>query len=729
MPPVERLLSKLKNAKKTKSGWSACCPAHEDRKASLSVSEGDDGRALVKCHAGCVAEAVCAAVGLTVRDLMPESNDPTASFKGARGTARPKPKGQVFATANAAVQHLERRHGARSGLWTYTDAAGAPVGLTVRWDGEEGKDIRPVSRHADGWRVEAMPDPRPLYGLLELAGAPRVLVVEGEPCVDAARALGFTASTSAGGAQAANKTDWSPLAGKEVWILPDNDVPGRTYADTAAERLAAPDPAAAVKMIDPRAAFGRADLPAGYDLADALAECATDEDRAALRERIERAAASAADPPRPADPPPPPAPDWPAPLAAEAFHGPAGRFVRAIEPHTEADAAALLVQFLLGVGNLIGRTVYAVADGSRHHTNEYAVLVGQSSKARKGTSWARVRDVLTQAEEQWAEARVLSGLSSGEGLIWAVRDPVEGRERIKERGQPAKFETVVVDEGEPDKRLLVQEPEFANVLKQTERTGNTLSAVIRQAWDGGNLRTLTKNSPARSTGAHVSQIGHITREELQRYLTATESANGFGNRYMWFLVRRSKLLPFGGTPDPDEMRAVAADLAAVIEFVRGAGAMPFDPPARALWCDVYPVLSRDRYGLAGALTGRAEAHALRLALIYAVLDRAAAIQVVHLTAALAVWEYSEQSVTHIFGDATGNPLADELLRLLRAAQIVGLTRNELHDMAGKHLPAARLGAALGLLLTAGLAHNTTRTTGGRPAEVWFAGPARARHGA
>jgi hypothetical protein len=297
---------------------------------------------------------------------------------------------------------------------------------------------------------------------------------------------------------------------------------------------------------------------------------------------------------------------------------------------------------------------------------------------------------------------------------------------MKERGQPTQYETVISDEGEPDKRLLVQEPEFANVLRQTERTGNTLSAVIRQAWDCGSLRTLTKNSPARATGAHVSQIGHITREELQRYLTATESANGFGNRYLWFLVRRSKSLPFGGRPDPQALSAVVEELAAVIEFARGAQEMEFDDAARALWCEVYPVLSRDRYGLAGSLTGRAEAHVLRLSIIYALLARSPVLRVEHLGAALAVWDYSERSVECLFGNHTGNPLADELLPLIRAAGATGITRNELREMVGRSTPADRIGQALGVLLSAELARRETRATTGRPAEVWFAVSGRAR---
>ena len=88
--------------------------------------------------------------------------------------------------------------------------------------------------------------------------------------------------------------------------------------------------------------------------------------------------------------------------------------------------------------------------------------------------------------------------------------------------------------------------EFANVLKVVTREGNTLSPVIRSAWDDGNLRTMTKNSPARATDAHISIIGHITREEYRRELTETESANGFANRYCIVAVERSKCLPEGG---------------------------------------------------------------------------------------------------------------------------------------------------------------------------------------
>ena len=161
------------------------------------------------------------------------------------------------------------------------------------------------------------------------------------------------------------------------------------------------------------------------------------------------------------------------------------------------------------------------------------VLVGDTSKGRKGSSWGHIERLAKNADAGWGD-RVESGLTSGEGLIWAVRDA-----NGIEKGEKA-------DHGVTDKRLLVFEPEFANVLRVLERQGNRLSAVVRDAWDGRTLRTLTRTTSAKASGAHISIIGHITSDELRRYLDRTEVANGLGNRFLWACVRRSKVLPEGG---------------------------------------------------------------------------------------------------------------------------------------------------------------------------------------
>jgi len=150
----------------------------------------------------------------------------------------------------------------RSARWAYHDAASEPVGVIVRWDQPDGKDIRPVARNGDGWKIGGMPEPRPLYRLPDLASAKRVYVAEGEPCAEAARSLGLVATTSPHGSKSADKADWSPLAGKEVVILPDNDPPGRAYADAVVAILARLKPAPVVKVVD------LPGLPEGGDIVD-----------------------------------------------------------------------------------------------------------------------------------------------------------------------------------------------------------------------------------------------------------------------------------------------------------------------------------------------------------------------------------------------------------------------------------------------------------------------------
>src|SRR4029453_8223466 len=125
--------------------------------------------------------------------------------------------------------------------------------------------------------------------------------------------------------------------------------------------------------------------------------------------------------------------DYPQALGLEAFHGLAGEIVRRIEPHTEADPAALLFQFLAAFGNLIGHDHYIVADGTRHYLILYGVLVGQTSKGRKGTSWNHIANLMERIDPEWRQDCVSNGLSSGEGLIWDVRDPIEETKPIREK--------------------------------------------------------------------------------------------------------------------------------------------------------------------------------------------------------------------------------------------------------------------------------------------------------
>ena len=410
---------------------------------------------------------------------------------------------------------------------------------------------------------------------------------------------------------------------------------------------------------------------------------------------------------------------WPSELEEAAFHGLAGDIVKAIEPHSEADRVAILLQFLTAFGSVIGRQAYFVAESDKHYPNIFVVLVGTTAKGRKGSSWGHVLRVIQPVNTDWASHRIETGLSSGEGLIWAVRDPIERSEPIREDKRVVGYQNVVIDQGEEDKRLLILEPEFASTLRVLNRDGNTLSAVIRTAWDSGELHTLTKNSQARATGAHISIIGHITKDEVCRYLDRTEMGNGFGNRFLWACVARSKVLPEGGNIGSVDFTSLERRLASAVRFAQNAGELKRDDQAREIWHRVYPDLSDGKPGLLGAMIARAEAQAMRLAMLYALLDQSRLIQVEHLQAALALWDYCEESAQFVFGQTLGGPMADEILKVLKSSA-TGLTRTDIMNHFNRNKTTNEISHALSSLREAGRAYAVPEKSGGRPIERWFA---------
>jgi hypothetical protein len=274
MTPIEKVLERFPDARRAGKGWAARCPAHDDRNPSLSIAEGDDGRALVFCHGGCSTDSVCQAKGLSLTDLMPSRSN--RAFAAGRDSLQ----SDGFVSADAAIRFLEQRLGPRSKEWAYYDSAGVHVGSVVRWDGRDGKQVRPVSREEGRWTIGGMQTPRPLYRLPELSTAEVVMVTEGEKAADAAVSLGYVATTSAHGAKSASKTDWSPLAGKEIVVLPDNDAAGARYGEEVVAILARLKPTPTIRVV------ALPDLPEGGDIAD-LVEKAGDLGISGLRATID----------------------------------------------------------------------------------------------------------------------------------------------------------------------------------------------------------------------------------------------------------------------------------------------------------------------------------------------------------------------------------------------------------------------------------------------------------
>jgi len=404
-------------------------------------------------------------------------------------------------------------------------------------------------------------------------------------------------------------------------------------------------------------------------------------------------------------------------IGEEALYGLAGEVVRAIEPYSEADRAALLLHFLAPFGAAVGAGPFTWAGDARHALRIWPVSVGKSSKGRKGSSWAPFRRLFQESDPEIVSSRFAHGLSSGEGLILEVRDEIKKYES-EGRGSNRRREWTVVDPGITDKRLLILEEEFASVLRVIQRDGSTLSPLCRCAWDHGNLRSMTKNSPLQATGAHIVILGHISRDELLRYLDRTEIANGFANRFLYVFTHRVQELPDGDRVPDEVLYNLGGRVRKAIERARGIGLMERDPEAKAMWRDLYGPLSADRPGLLGAVLNRAEAQVLRISMIYAAIDGSRLMRPEHLLAALAVWTYVAQSAAWIFGDSLGDPLADEILRALRTEG--PLSRNDIYLRWGKHRGSARIDQALQLLVEYDKARAAQKATPGRPVEIWRA---------
>ena len=411
--PLERVLSALekhgRNPRKNGRGWSALCPAHDDRRPSLAVAEGDDGQVLLKCHSatGCTAKSICDAVGLNVSDLF--LNDPSTlststqpSQTREKGQYRRQPGSKpalTYETAKAAIEALERKHGKRSAQWTYHNANGDPVGVIVRWDKAGEKDIRPIARRGDRWTIGGMPAPRPLYRLPDLAGADRIYVTEGEKAAAAAGRCGLTATTSAHGSQSADKTDWLPLAGKECVILPDNDGPGRKYADTVAAILRKLRPPAAVKVVH------LPNLPDHGDIADWV-EAQPDTADSELRQQVETLADKAEEiqAGRPAD-----HIEQFQPFPSDALPEPIRGFVEAGAKAIGCDPSYLALPLLTSLGAAIGNTrQLQLKRGWSVPAIIWTAIVGESGTAKTPAFklvMRPIRNLQDKNFEEYANAR------------------------------------------------------------------------------------------------------------------------------------------------------------------------------------------------------------------------------------------------------------------------------------------------------------------------------------
>jgi len=379
---------------------------------------------------------------------------------------------------------------------------------------------------------------------------------------------------------------------------------------------------------------------------------------------------------------------WPEEPDPIVYHGPIGEIVQAVAPRTEAHPVGILATLLASAGACMGHGRY-IYQGSAQSPNVFVVLVGDSSSGRKGTAGSVARDVMDAAYPDWSSL-IVAGLGSGEGLVSHLK-------KCEQRGEH---------------RALVMESEFGRLLTVMGREGSTLSPIVRDAWDGVPMGRFLARDQDLVRYHHVGVVAHVTPVELRQKLSGVDAANGFGNRFLWLSVRRTRLLPFPESPVKHLNGDLLRGLGRAIEDAQAPGEVPWSPAAREVWEDLYVNLTMTtRYGLLGAMSARAEAQLVRLALVYALLDRSPVIDVVHLDAARALWTYAEQSVRQVFGNSTGDRGADTLREMLADGPIDWSTARR----DGGFRSGADLDAAVALLTSLGIAEVVkVREAGKRP---------------
>lgn len=223
---LKLVLDRLKGVKRSGKGWQALCPAHDDRKQSLSISKGDEKQVLLYCHAGCETESVVEAMGLKMSDLFPPQEEPL------------------------------KKRGCLTETYDYHDADGKLLHQTVRYAPKGFSQRRPDDNGGWIWSLQGI---KPvLYRLpqvmVAIAKGEAIYLVEGEKDADNLRKIGFTATCNPMGA-VKDKHDkrWrdsytEALKSADIVMLPDNDNAGHRHAQIVAEKLYAKS--ASIKIVN-----------------------------------------------------------------------------------------------------------------------------------------------------------------------------------------------------------------------------------------------------------------------------------------------------------------------------------------------------------------------------------------------------------------------------------------------------------------------------------------------
>lgn len=407
--------------------------------------------------------------------------------------------------------------------------------------------------------------------------------------------------------------------------------------------------------------------------------------------------------------------EWPT-LRPEAFHGIAGEIINGLAPTTEADPAAMLADLLATFGWLIGaeeRSAHMLVANAKHHARVWPIIVGTTSSGAKGTSHGAVWRIVAQYLETVLNPPMhKTGLSSGEGLIEAVRD---------ESGDDPEAKTY--EPGVLDKRLFVMEDEIAQVFKRSNREGSTLGPTLRLAYDGRDLSVMNRKA-ITATAPHIVIVGHISPGELQAVVRSGDVDGGTMNRFIYVCSRRSKRLPDGGNAPQDVINVSAQAISEAVDIARRAGRIDMSAEARAHWRKSYARLTADRPDtVLTKATGRRAPSVLRLAMIYCLFDQRTVIEPDDLRAAEALEQYSVDSARYIFETHVdkGSNEHSRLAEFIRSGGVQGKSRSEIYtDLYKKNRKSDLIGHDLAALIEQGSVVQVEMPTDGRKKIVFFA---------
>jgi len=352
------------------------------------------------------------------------------------------------------------------------------------------------------------------------------------------------------------------------------------------------------------------------------------------------------------------------------LHGLIGDVARAGSDGTETNAYAIAANFMVYLSCAVGRGVYLPIGNTRHHARLFCLHIGRSGRGRKGDAVSlvlRIDQALRAIDNAFAPQIHRGGLSTREGLAALIHDGYrQGRQDVPaiEDKRPWVVESEFAN--------VLVESEFANVLHQGRRDGNTLSAALRDCWDGVDLKPATKSNRLYASDPHVCLSGAISPGELTSLMSARDLTNGFANRFLMIWAERSRMLPFPKETPQAVVEHLARRTLEVLAFVRAdrhgeREHLRMELSAQAQWR--YAQLYRGELnddlgdGIIGGLLERRAPMLLRLAMLMALADLQTRIDVQHIDAAMAWIRHSTASVRFVFVSAAEEAKLAQVLEL------------------------------------------------------------------